>query len=378
MREALEERKRNNQFRRLVSSATEGTYVSRNGRKLINFSSNDYLGLASHPEVKKASALFTEKYGTGSTASRLITGTQSHHLHLETKLAGAMGTGAALIFNNGFQANTSIIPALADKNTLILSDKLNHNSLLQGAILSRGKLQRYRHNDTSHLESLLKKAAKNHERILIVSESVFSMDGDRADIDALNSLSQAYGALLMIDEAHAIGVLGERGMGLSAGKSGIDIVIGTFGKSFGSFGAFAACSEEMRDYLINFCAGFIYTTALPPGVIGAVDKSLDMILDRNDDRLRLIHNGAYLRRELKDMGFQTMGSDSQIIPILIGGEDDTLSLSGYLEEKGILAIAIRPPTVGINSSRIRITLSANHTQQNIDHLLNALKTWKER
>ncbi|MEX2402686.1 MAG: 8-amino-7-oxononanoate synthase [Balneolales bacterium] len=378
IRKALEERKQTNQFRRLVGSGPDGVYVNRNGRKLINFSSNDYLGLASNQEVQQASISFTEEFGTGSTASRLITGTHEHHLQLEKKLADAMETEAALIFNSGYQANTTIIPALADRNTLILSDKLNHNSLLQGAYLSRGKLQRYRHNETSHLEGLLKKAVGKYDRVLIVTESVFSMDGDRADVGTLIALANAYNAFLMIDEAHAIGVLGEQGMGLSAGKKGVDLVMGTFGKSFGSFGAFAACSNELRDYLINFCAGFIYTTALPPGVIGAADKSLELICNMDDEREKLVRHSGYLRKSLHQMGFHTMASDTQIIPILIGNEDDTLSLSAHLEEQGIFAIAIRPPTVVKNSSRIRITISSKHTKNQIDQLLNAFKTWNDR
>lgn len=378
IRKALEERKQNEQFRRLASSETDGVYVTRSGRRLINFSSNDYLGLASDPDVRQASVAHTKKYGTGSGASRLVTGTGEYHLRVEEKLASALGTEAALIFNSGYQANTTLIPALADRNTLILSDKLNHNSLLQGAYLSRGKLQRYRHNDLRHLESMLSKSAGKHDRILIITESVFSMDGDRACIPSIITLAQTYGALLMIDEAHALGVLGERGMGLSAGKEGVDLIMGTFGKSFGSFGAFAACSNEMRDYLINYCPGFIYTTSLPPGVIGAADKSLDKILVMDADRETLAHRAGFLRAELNKAGYSTLKSDCQIIPVLTGSEENAVSLSAHLENRGIFAIAIRPPTVGKNGSRIRITLSVKHTQDHIDQLIKAFTTWHER
>ncbi|MEX2639471.1 MAG: 8-amino-7-oxononanoate synthase [Balneolales bacterium] len=378
IKKELEERKQSSRLRRLAGSETVGVHVIRDQGKFVNFSSNDYLGLACDDRVRRASMACTDRYGTGATASRLITGTGTYHLELESRLAEAMGTQAALLFNSGYQANATIIPALLNRSSLVLSDKLNHNSLLQGAQLSMATLLRYRHNDMPHLESLLKKNEGQYGRTLIVTESVFSMDGDRADLECIIKLAEAYGALVMVDEAHALGVLGRNGMGLCSGKTGIDLVMGTFGKSFGSFGAFAACSAEMRDYLVNFCGGFIYSTALPPGVIGAAGKSLELIPEMGAERDRLARNAAYLRKALKKLGFKTSKSDSPIIPILIGDEDETLSLSGYLQDQGMFAIAIRPPTVAAGSSRIRITLSALHTRQHIDELLNALINWNGR
>ena len=372
---ALEERSKTKQYRRLIASEADGLYVSREGKKLINFSSNDYLGIANRAEPAIAAKEFIDKYGNGSSASRLITGTCSYHLELENDIAAALGTEAALLFNSGYQANTTVIPSLAGRESLILSDKLNHNSLLQGARLSRGKVQRYRHNDIDHLESLLKKAKGKQNEIVIVTESIFSMDGDMADIKAISNLAHSHGALLMIDEAHAMGVLGRKGMGLCAHTDDADLVMGTFGKSFGSFGAFIGCTLEMREYLINLCGGFIYTTALPPSVIGAASKSLELVLSMDEERDQLIKNSQYLRDGLKAAGYDTLDSYSQIIPIMVGGEAEAISLSKYLEDHGIFAVAIRPPTVADNRSRIRITLNTQHTWQHIDHLLYALSSW---
>ncbi|MEX0686008.1 MAG: 8-amino-7-oxononanoate synthase [Balneolales bacterium] len=375
---ALEERNHTNQFRNIVESSIDGVYIQRNGNRLINFSSNDYLGLASNPDVALASKKFIDRFGNGSAASRLITGTGEYHIELEKKLASALGTEASLIFNSGYQANTTVIPALAGRNSLVLSDKLNHNSLLQGANLSLGKLQRYRHNDPGHLKTLLKRAEGHYERILIVTESVFSMDGDVADLAVISSLAKSYGAMLMVDEAHAIGVLGENGMGLCVRKYNADIILGTFGKAFGSFGAFVACSQAMRDYLINFCGGFIYTTALPPSIIGAATKSLELVAGMDGERLTLAQNADYLRKRLRDSGYDTLKSGTQIIPVIIGDEEKTVSLSKYLADQGIFAVAIRPPTVKQNSSRIRITLSSMHTKEHIDQLMTALIAWNDR
>ncbi len=344
---------------------------------MLNFCSNDYLGLATHPEVISKSREYLEKFGAGSTSSRLVSGNFSIHEELEADLAKTFGTEAAILFNTGFQANATILSTLADRNSFILADRNVHNSLLQGAVLSRADLQRYHHNDYNHLEELLKKAQQeSYNRILIVSETVFSMDGDRTDVEHLIFLAKKYDALLFSDDAHALGVLGEKGLGLNYGKVGIDISLGTFGKAFGSFGAFVACSKQMKDYLINFCAGFIYTTALPPTVIGALSASLKLIPSMDKERTHILNLTQYFKNEIEELGFETGSSNSQIIPVIVEGEEQTIALSGELERDGILATAIRPPTVSSGSSRIRITITAKHKKDQIDQLVRAFRKGK--
>ena len=246
---------------------------------------------------------------------------------------------------------------------------MNHNSIIQGAILSRCKKILYPHNDLKQLTSLLDTHHRDHSRIIIVTESLFSMDGDKSDIDALVELSKTYNALLMIDDAHATGVLGAGGMGLACGKD-VDVVIGTFSKALGSFGAYVACSKQMREYLINCCSGFIYSTALAPPVIGAIDAALDLIPKMKKDRKELQENASFLRKNLHGRGFNTGDSTTHIIPVIVGDEGDTLALSKQLDEAGYLATAIRPPTVPEGQSRIRLTLSTAHTQEQIEGLIN--------
>ncbi|MCK4817210.1 8-amino-7-oxononanoate synthase, partial [bacterium] len=292
----LEGRQSRHQRRRLhtVTPLTEiETMVE--GRRMLNFCSNDYLGLSKHPLLRQRAVEYMNRYGAGSTSSRLICGTYDCFEHVEKKIASLKETEQALILNSGFQANVSLIPALADRKTLILSDSLNHNSIVQGALLSHCQIARFRHNDLDHLRKLLKgDRNKGISRILIVIESVFSVDGDQSDINALVELSEEFQALLIVDEAHATGVLGKHGMGLTCGKK-VDITMGTFGKACGSFGAYIACSGKIRDYLINCCSGFIYTTALPPSVIGSIDAALDLVPTMDKERLDLHLKADFLR-----------------------------------------------------------------------------------
>lgn len=349
--------------------------VEAEGRTLVNFCSNDYLGLSRHPLLKQRAIEFMERYGSGSTASRLICGTLDCFARVENRLAELKETEAALILNSGFQANISIIPALADRHSLILSDQLNHRSLIEGALLSRCRVLQFQHNDLDHLRDLLKQNRdKGHSRILIVTESVFSMDGDRSDIDALVALASEFDAFLIIDEAHATGVMGKRGMGLTCGKK-VDLTIGTFGKACGSFGSYVACSARVRDYLVNCCSGFIYTTALPPAIIGTIDAALDIIPTLEKERHELLCKADFLRASLHELGWDTSNSSTQIIPMIIGGEQDTLDLSEWLESRGILATAIRPPTVEKGQARIRLTLCTFHDQEQIDHLVETIRAW---
>ncbi len=377
---ALQLRKEKEQFRSLTSvEPVFGTSrVICKGKELINFCSNDYLGLSSHPKVIERSREYLEQYGTGSGASRLVSGTLSIHNELEEKLAEMFQNEAVLLFNSGFQANVSVIPALADRNSLILMDKNCHNSLIQGATLSRAMVRRFQHNDVNHLEKHLQKSeSESFNRILIVSETVFSMDGDRNNLKRLISLSEQFGAMLYSDDAHALGVLGKKGLGLNFQKP-IDINLGAFGKGFGGFGAFVGCSKEMKEYLINFSSGFIYSTALPPAAIGALDAALELIPEMDDERKKLHKKVHFFKDELHQLGYNTGTSDSQIVPILIGSEQQAIELSKKLEKNGLWVSAIRPPTVEQGASRLRITITAKHSYSEIDQLLSVLGEWKIR
>lgn len=366
-------------FRSLKSvRPLSGMEVEVNGRKMINFCSNDYLGLARHPMLKQRALEYMQLYGNGTTSSRLVCGTYDCFVHTENRIAELKGSEGALIFNSGFQANVSLLPALSDRKTLILSDWLNHNSIIQGSLLSRCQVKRFRHNDPGHLKRLLKENMdKGLSRILIVTESVFSMDGDQSDIDALIEISEEYDSLLIVDDAHATGVLGKKGMGLTCGKS-VDLTMGTFGKSCGSFGAYVACSKSICDYLINFCYGFMYTTALPPSVIGAIDAALELIPAMDKERRDLLRKADNLRLSLNEMGYNTGNSTTQIIPVIIGDEKETLSLSKWLEDNGILAMSFRYPTVERGESRIRMSLSVLHAREHIERLVDLFRRWPNR
>ncbi len=356
-----------------------GVKVCVNEQEFLNFSSNDYLGLARDPHLAARASEYVGKYGAGATASRLISGTFNIHSVLEEDLAAAFNREAALVFNTGFQANSTILGTVSDRHSLILADKRSHSSLLQGALAGRAAFQRFNHNDTDHLERLLQKAAgENYNRIWIVTETVFSMDGDRSPVQVIAGLAEQYDALLFIDDAHAVGVWGMDGLGLARDIPETDILLGTFGKAFGSFGAYAACSKQMKDYLVNFCPGFIYTTALPPAVIGATQAALDRIPAMQKERQKFHSRIRRFRKQLQQLGFDTGLSSTQIIPVITGSEKETIDLEEWLRDRGILAVAIRPPTVPEESSRIRFTLSLSHTEVHLRTLINALKSWKNR
>ena len=376
--EALEGRRT---LRDLKSGTPDGAaIVWRNGRKLINFSSNNYLGLAQHPNLIERAVAWTEKWGVGSGASRLVTGTFEAHEIVEEKLAALKSTESALIFNSGFQTNSAVLPALFDRDmlgydALVFTDRLIHASLHQGCRTASAREIRFPHNDLTHLESLLEKYAGQDGQKFILTESIFSMDGDRADLAALCDLADTYDAFLYVDEAHATGVLGPKGMGLSGDVPGrIDLVMGTFSKALGSFGGYVACSQKLKDYLINRSAGFIYSTSLPPGVLGAIDAALDLIPGLDDERSRLKRHSEHLRTALMAHGLDTCSSSSQIVPAVIGGVEETLKVAQILEDAGLLGIAIRPPTVPKDASRIRFALSADHTDEDLETLISTIPT----
>ncbi|TRZ89434.1 MAG: 8-amino-7-oxononanoate synthase [Rhodocyclaceae bacterium] len=346
------------------------------GRALIDASSNDYLGLSQHPLVKARAAEWAERHGAGAPASRLVTGTRDITLAVEERLAAFKRCEAALLFSSGFQANATVIPALAkvgSDGTAIFSDELNHASMVHGCRASGAKTQVFRHKDLDHLDDLLCQHSGNPSRKLILTESVFSMDGDRADIQALVQLAEHHGAALYVDEAHATGVLGPQGRGLAAG-CGVDIVMGTLGKAFGAFGAYIAGSRVLIDWLVNRCPGFIYTTAPPPPVLGAVDAALDLVPGMDEERTRLARNSQRLRDALGQRNYATLGSSTQIIPAVIGSEKDTLAAAQQLEDAGVLAVAIRPPTVPEGTSRLRFALSSTMDEATMQQLLSAVST----
>jgi 8-amino-7-oxononanoate synthase len=345
------------------------------GKVLIDFSSNDYLGLSFRPELINKTCDSAAAHGTGAGASRLVAGNLAAYTQIENKLAAGKGSEAALVFVSGVQANLTLLPALLDAKVLgaeplVYADRLNHASLIQGCIAAGVRQNRFRHNDLSHLEDLLKRDAALARPRFIITESVFSMDGDCADMARLSELAEKYGAFLYIDEAHATGVLGKNGFGLVHGEQNA-LVMGTFSKGLGGFGAYAACSATLRDYLVNRCGGVIYATALPPAVLGAMEAALDLIPSLDAERAHVQALAADLRARLQAAGFDTGGSTTQIVPMILGDEAKALALAAALGAEGFLATAIRPPTVPAGTSRIRFTLSAAHTAQNVAALAEA-------
>lgn len=356
----------------------EKNILSINGNKVIDFCSNDYLGLSQHPLLIKRSKEYLDRYGASSTASRLVCGNLQCFEKVEKKLAMLKETEECLIFNSGFQANTTVIPTLTDRRSLLLLDRLCHNSLIQGAKLSQACILRYRHNDYNHLEKLLKENNnKNFSRIMIITESIFGMNGDMLDIEKVCLLANKYNAMLYLDEAHATGIVGKRGMGLSCSQKEVTISMGTFGKSFGGFGAYIATSKKIKEYLINFCPGLIFTTALPPSIIGAIDAAIDLIPQMDKERKELFEKANYLREAFQNMNFNTLYSSTHIIPIIIKNEKTCLSIYNKLLAKNTFAIAIRPPTVPQNTSRLRFALSTWHTTDHIKKLIIDIKSFQK-
>jgi len=359
-------------LRRSLSTSTPGA--------ARNFASNDYLGLARHPLLAERAAAYAAEYGAGATASRLVCGSFPPHAALETRLAGLKGKPSALLLGTGWQANVAVLATVlraAGAGAQLFSDALNHNSLIQGARLAGVRARIFRHNDLAHLATLL--GASPAGRKLIVTESVFSMDGDRADIAALADLAARYDAFLYVDEAHATGVLGPGGAGLCAGIPGVDVVMGTCGKALGGFGAYVAGSRALIDYLTNACAGFVFTTAPPPPVLGALDAALDLLPGMDAARARLAANAARVRAAFAAVGIDTAGSTTQIVPAVIGSAQAALEFAAGLRARGILAVAIRPPTVPEGTARIRFAVSAAHDDAAIDALIGEVTAlWRMR
>ncbi len=346
-----------------------------NGKTYINFSGNDYLGLNFHPELQARAAQWAQEYGAGSGASRLVTGNLEGFDRIENKIAALKGAEATLLMVSGFQTNASLLPALFDRKALgaeplVFADKLNHASLNLGCAAAGISHIRFRHNDMDHLQALLEKHSDSHQPKFIVVESVYSMDGDIAPLDALYKLRDQYGCFLICDEAHATGILGPQGKGLA---DNADLIIGTFSKALGSFGAYIACSSMIKDYLINKCAGIIYATALPPAVLGSIDAALDLVPDMNQERAHVHAKAGKFRTEMTEAGYDCGASETQIVPLMIGNETKALELTEHLKQQGFWTTTIRPPTVPPGTSRIRFSFSAAHTQDDVNALIAALK-----
>lgn len=371
--DALATVRQRGRWRELRSAAlAPGGRIVRSGRELIDFSSNDYLGLAAHPLLAQRAGEWAARLGAGAGASRLVTGTLEAHGAVEARIAAFKGTSAALLFASGWQANAAVIPALlaAAPGAAVFTDRLVHASMHAG--LAGTRQHRFRHNDLTHLAELLERHGAAAPARLILVESVYSMDGDRADIAALAALARAHDAFLMVDEAHATGVMGPAGAGLCAGIAGVGCVMGTFSKAFGGFGAYVAGSDLLRDWLVNAASGFIFSTAPPPAVLGAIDAALDLVPGMDAERAHLAALGDRLRAGLAARGFATGASSTQIVPAIVGREADALALSERLADRGMLGAAIRPPTVPAGTSRLRLALRATHSAADIDALLAAL------
>ncbi|SHO45543.1 aminotransferase class I/II-fold pyridoxal phosphate-dependent enzyme [Desulfopila aestuarii] len=344
-----------------------GCWVKRDGRTLLNLSSNDYLGLAGNKDfharfyngLKGADLL--DRYGLGSASSRLLSGDCEPLHELENALKVAYGFPSALFYNSGYHANIGILPALFDKRDIIISDKLNHASIHDGMRLSLAAHKRYRHLDYDHLESILVQNRPKYERAVIVSESVFSMDGDVADLQELVRLKERYNCLLYIDEAHALGVSGPKGLGEAEAQlvlEKIDILVGPFGKACASIGSFVLCTDEIRSFLVNHCRSMIFTTALPPIIASwnlFVFKSILEMADKRQHLKSLIEN---LRHELVANGLHTYGS-TNIVPVVIGGNQLAVDAAGMMQDEGFLVLPVRPPTVPEGTARFRLSLTAD-------------------
>lgn len=355
-----------NRYRRLqtVVERLDGRVVlaDRDDQPLLDFSSNDYLALSQHPDLIKAGREALERYGAGVGAARLMSGDLTLFHQLERETADLKGCAAALLFGSGYMANVGMIPALIGRGDVVFTDRLDHASIYDGCRLAGARLLRFRHNDLEHLESLLNKE-RGTGQALVVVESLYSMDGDIAPLVELVDLKKRHACMLMVDEAHATGIFGDQGGGLiqAAGLEGeVDVVMGTFGKALGSYGAYVAGSKTLRDYLINRARSFIYSTGLPPAVVGASLAAVRLVRGRPDLRKQLAENAAYFKECLKMEGLVGTPGPSQIVPIMVGDGGVALSLAEECCRLGLFATAVRPPTVPEGAARVRFSVTVHH------------------
>ena len=374
LRARLEQRRAADLYRqRPLLQSPQGPQVVVDGQPLLAFCSNDYLGLANHPEVIAAWQAGAERWGVGGGASHLVIGHSTPHHAVEEALAELTGRPRALLFSTGYMANLGAITALVGQGDTVLQDRLNHASLLDGGLLSGARFSRYLHNDAASLASRLDKAVGN---TLVVTDGVFSMDGDLADLPALAKVARSRGAWLMVDDAHGVGTLGAQGGGIvehyGLGIDDVPVLIGTLGKACGTSGAFVAGSEELIEALVQFARPYIYTTSQPPALACATLKSLELLRRETWRREHLAALIQQFREGAEQIGLQLLDSPTPIQPILIGDSAQAQRLSRMLRERGLLVTAIRPPTVPVGSARLRVTLSAAHSEAQVQLLLNAL------
>jgi 8-amino-7-oxononanoate synthase len=358
----------------LTVAAREARIIGAEGRSHINFASNDYLGLRFNQALIARAVEWAETYGVGSGASRLVTGNLDLFAPIETKTAALKGKPASLIMASGFQTNAAVLQALFDQTVLgaeplVFADRLNHASMHFGCQAAGVRQLRYRHCDAAHLGELLSQYQGDERPRFILTESVFSMEGDVAPLADIARLAREHEACLVVDDAHATGILGPAGSGLSGDA---DVVIGTFSKALGSFGGYVASTETMRDYLINRCGGVIYSTALPPPVIGAIDAALDLVPGMDTERAYVARLAERFRAGASAIGLDTAASTTQIVPVILGSPDSAIAMSGRLKRAGLWASAIRPPTVPVGTARLRVAFTAAHEESDIDRLLDVL------
>lgn len=375
LRPELDRRKNEHLYRhRRVVLGPQGPELVVDGRPMLGFCSNDYLGLANHPDVVAAMQRGAEQYGVGGGAAHLVSGHSAAHHALEEELAEFTGRPRALLFSTGYMANQGVITALLGRGDSIYQDRLNHASLIDAGLLSRADFKRFAHSDMQALSQQME--SQDSGDSLVAVDGVFSMDGDTAPLPELATICQDKKAWLMVDDAHGIGVLGENGAGsiehFALGLDDVPILMGTLGKALGTFGAFVAGSEDLIETLIQQARSYIYTTASPPAVAEATRVSLKLVREESWRRERLQELIRRFRAGAEQQGLSLMPSQTPIQPILTGSAEQALTLSARLEEQGILVSAIRPPTVPEDSARLRVTLSANHRDEDVDRLLEAL------
>ena len=375
LRQRLGEIERDGLYRRRrILDSPQGAIIEMDGRKLVNLCSNDYLGLANHPDVVAAFCRAARDFGVGSGSSHLVCGHGRAHHQLEDELAAFAGRDRALLFSTGYMANLGVISALGGRGDTIFEDRLNHASLLDAARLSGARLKRFRHRNLAELETALEESESGGT--LIASDGVFSMEGDLAPVKELASLARRQGCWLMIDDAHGVGVLGERGAGLleqqGISQAEVPILMGTLGKALGTFGAFVAGSEELIEFLIQQARTYVFTTALPPAVAAATRVSLALAVKEGWRRDRLARLVRHFRAGATTLGLQLMESSTPVQPVLIGDNEVAVKTSEKLREAGFLVTAIRPPTVPVGTARLRITLTATHDENQLNRLLDVL------
>jgi len=370
-------------FRTLKDVEAVGSNIIYNDKEMINLSSNDYLGLGFDKAIvdefhKYISANELDVYYT-SASSRLLTGNHKNYASLEKNIADTFEREAALVFNSGYHANTGILPALAGKNDLIIADKFVHASIIDGINLSKAEMIRFRHMDYAQLQDILSKRRDDYENVFIVSESIFSMDGDVADMQMLIDIKNEYDAFLYIDEAHAIGVRGVNGLGCCEEQvciDDVDFIVGTFGKALASMGAYCVCDQVFKDYLINNMRTLIFTTALPPVNVAWTEFIFDKLPELQEKRMHLEEISNRLREAIDEMGYKTFG-DSHIVPLITGSNESSVELSEYLQDNNFFALPVRQPTVPAGSARIRFSLNANIEDWQMDQLIEILRNYKE-